>query len=262
MLDDTTVNAYLDRIGASRPAGPDLAGLRHLQERQVLTVPFENLDYHLGEQIRMGPEVLDKIVRRGRGGGCYETNPAFGYLLGALGYDYDILPGRVYRPDGLGPPYCHLVLRVRLGGEPWLVDTGFGRNSRHPLRFVTDADQDDPHGTYRLSGVDDGYDVALDGKPLYRVSDRPARIADFAPTLWWWRTCPDSPFLNDLFCALATEDGRVTLKGSTLSVLAGGERTVTELPDDAAVLDAYKEHFGFTLDRLPDPPGRGAGIQV
>ncbi|MEV8511592.1 arylamine N-acetyltransferase [Dactylosporangium sp. NPDC051484] len=255
MLDEQTVEEYLHRIGAHRPAGPDLAGLRHLQERHVLTVPFENLGYHLDEEIHLGGAVIDKIVRDRRGGGCYETNPAFGLLLTTLGYEVEILPGRVYRPTGLGPPYCHLALRVTVDGEPWLVDTGFGRNSRLPLRFSTAAAQPDPHGTYH---VRDG-EVTLDDKPLYRLDDRPAALDDFRPTLWWWRTCPDSPFLQDVFCSLPTADGRVTLKGRRLTIDAGGERVRTDLTDDAAVLAAYRKHFGFDLDRLPRDPLIPAG---
>ncbi|MGF1430240.1 arylamine N-acetyltransferase family protein [Kitasatospora sp. LaBMicrA B282] len=266
-MDDTLVDEYLARIGARRPERADLEGLRHLQERHVLSVPFENLGYHLDEQILMDERVLDKIVRQHRGGGCYEVNPAFSFLLQALGYQVEILPGRVFRPgDVYGPAFCHLALRVELDGEAWLVDVGFGRNSRHPLRFDVREAQQDPDGTYQLfDAPGGGIDVHLNGKPLYRLDDRPARLDDFAPTLWWWRTSPDSPFLQDVFCSLRTEDGRITLKGNQLSSAAGKTRSSEELPDDAAVLAAYKTHFGFDLDRLPSAPlaaGATAGVQT
>jgi N-hydroxyarylamine O-acetyltransferase len=261
-VDETLVNDYLARIGAVRPARPDLAGLADLQERQVMTVPFENLDYHLGEPIHMDEQVLDKIVRRRRGGGCYETNPALSFLLTALGYDVVILPGQVYR-ERLGAPLCHLALRVDIEGERWLVDTGFGRNSRLPLRFDFRGPQADAHGEYLIVDVPGGIELRLNGKPLYRLDDRPCRLEDFRPTLWWWRTCPDSPFMQDLFCSLPTEDGRVTLKGDQLTVVAGNERTVTELVDDAAVLAAYKKYFGFGLDVVPRKPDvKSSGIEV
>lgn len=266
-MDATTLDAYLRRIGAERPVRPDLESLRRLSERHVLTVPFENLGYHLGEDVHMDEQVLHKIVQDRRGGGCYELNPAFGHLLTALGYEVEILPGQVHRPGGvLGPMMCHLALRVVLDGEPWLVDVGFGRNSRHPLRLASRDRQADPDGVYQLRDADGGgFDVLLDGLPLYRLDDRPCRIEDFAPTLWWWRTCQESPFLQDVFCSLRTEDGRVTLRGDRLTVLSAGGRTVRTLPDDAAVLDAYATYFGFTLDRVPPGPrtvGTVAGVQV
>ncbi|MFB6807378.1 arylamine N-acetyltransferase [Streptomyces sp. NPDC056387] len=265
MLDDAGVAEYLDRIGAKRPERPDLAGLRHLQERHVLSVPFENIDYHLDREIHLGEQAVDKIVRRRRGGGCYEVNSALAVLLEALGHQVEILPGRVYRPDGLGPAMCHLALRVTLEGQPWLVDAGFGRNSRHPLRFTTADVQRDPHGEYRVeAAAEGGFDVSLNGVPLYRIDDRACRLEDFGPTLWWWRSSPDSPFLQELFCSLALADGRVTLKGGRLVRIEGGERTIEKPSSDQDLLDAYRTHFGMVLDELPDSGGanRTVGIQL
>jgi N-hydroxyarylamine O-acetyltransferase len=264
MLDDALVDDYLLRIGAARPSRPDLAALRDIQERQFATVPFENLDYHLDEPIHLDERVVEKIVRRRRGGGCYELNPALAYLLRALGYTVDILPGRVYRYGNLGPPMAHLVLRVDLDGQRWLVDTGFGKNSRQPLRFDSREVQEDPNGRYQLHDVPTGeIDVHLNGKPLYRLDPRPCAMADFGPTLWWYRSCPDSPFLQDLFCSLPTESGRVTLKGNQLIRVENGERHTEELTDEAAVRDAYAKFFGFTLERLPTRPDVDSpGIQL
>lgn len=266
-MDAELIEAYLRRIGATRPDRPDLAGLRQLQERHVLTVPFENLDYHFGTEIVMDERVLDKVVRQRRGGGCYETNPALAYLLAEFGYQVEILPGRVYRPGGVvGPFLCHLALRVHVEGEDRLVDVGFGRNSRHPLRFDTTEPQPDPHGEYVVRPADDGgHDVLLNGKPLYRVDDRPVRIEDFGPTLWWWRTSPDSPFLQDLFCTIATEHGRITLKGDQLTRVDGTDRVTEHLADDDAVLTAYDKYFGISLDAVPRnsrASGRTTGVQL
>ncbi|MFI9778660.1 arylamine N-acetyltransferase [Streptomyces sp. NPDC051956] len=263
MLDDI-MEDYLRRIGATRPEKADLQGLRHVMERHILSVPFENLDYHLDEEIFMDERVLDKIVRKSRGGGCYEVNPALSFLLEALGYEVDILPGRVQRPDGLGPFLGHLALRVWIDGEAWLVDVGFGRNSRFPLRMDSREAQSDPHGEYELRDGEAGaVDVYLNGKPLYQVHDRPVRIADFAPTLWWYRTSPESSFLQGLFCSIRTEDGLVTLKGNTqMSRVAGSERSKETLEDDAAAFEAYKQHFGIALDRLPKEPNLGVTTGV
>ncbi|GAA1920616.1 arylamine N-acetyltransferase family protein [Streptantibioticus ferralitis] len=253
-MDAAMVDEYLGRIGATRPRRADLDALRELQERHVLSVPFENLDYHLDEDIFLDERVVQKIVRDRRGGGCYELNPSFGFLLTALGYQVGILGAQVRRPDGLGSPLGHLVLRVDLE-EPWLVDVGFRKNSRLPLRIASPDVQPDPHGDYRLTRTENGaIDVSADGAPLYRVDDRPVRLQDFRPTLWWFRTCPDSPFLQDLFCSLPTTDGRVTLKGDRLTRTSGGERSTEVLPDDDAIRAAYRKFFGFELDTLPTAP--------
>lgn len=185
-MDDTAVTAYLDRIGADRPAGADAGALRELHARHLATVPFENLDIHLGTPIELAEDrLLDKVVRQRRGGFCYELNGAFAALLRALGFRVTLLAASVSGPDGYGPPFDHLALRVDLD-EPWLADVGFGRHSRYPLRLAGRADQPDPGGTFRLADAPAG-DVAVlrDGEPQYRVEPRPRALADFAPTCWW-----------------------------------------------------------------------------
>ncbi|MFI5619686.1 arylamine N-acetyltransferase [Streptomyces sp. NPDC051567] len=258
VLDDATVDAYLARIGATRPAAPDAAGLRHVTYRAVLSVPFENLDYHLEDtEIHMDHRAVDKIARENRGGGCYEVNTALGFVLEALGYDVEILPGRVHRPAGLGPFLGHLALKVTIGAEVYLVDTGFGRNSRFPLDFTSREVQSDPHGQYQLKDVEGRagtVDLWLGDHPLYQVVETPVRVEDYAPSLWWYRTAPDSSFLQALFCSIRTENGLVTLKGRHLNVVDGEQRTKTVLADDAEVIAAYKTYFGISIDTLPAEP--------
>ena len=138
------VRAYLDRIGAQRPARPDATALRELHRRHLLTVPFENLSVHLGEPVVLDPEALvDKVVTARRGGFCYELNGAFAALLTALGYPVTLLAGRVFGENGLGAPFDHLALRVDAGG-PWLVDVGFGRHTEVPCGWTNAVNRPTP----------------------------------------------------------------------------------------------------------------------
>ena len=74
-MDHGTVMAYLERLGVATPAVSDAAGLRTLHRAHQLTVPFENLSIHLAEPISLDEaDLIDKIVRRRRGGFCYELN--------------------------------------------------------------------------------------------------------------------------------------------------------------------------------------------
>ncbi len=255
-LDPARTDAYLRRLGATRPAAPDAEALRDLHLRHLRAVPFENLSVHLDEDIALDPEALvDKIVRYARGGFCYELNGAFAALLRALGYRVELLAARVFGPDGPGIPYDHLALRVH-GGDghdgPWLADIGFGRNSHHPLRLDSREEQPDPAGVFRIEETADGdLDVLRDGRPQYRLEQRPRALADFAAGCWYHRTSPESHFTRSLVCSRLTESGRVTLSGRTLVITAAdGSREERELTD-AEVLPAYRTHFGITLDRIP-----------
>ena len=87
------------------------------------------------------------------------------------------------------------------------------------------------------------------------MEQRPRALDDFAPTCWYQQTSPDSHFTQSLTCSRPTGDhDRVTISDRLLITTVAGERTETTLGSDAEVLAAYREHFGFTLDRLPTPP--------
>ena len=149
-MDDATADAYLARIGASREP-PSAAALAALMGRHLTTVPFENLGIHLGERISLDEATLvDKIVRRRRGGFCYELNGAFALLLGHLGYDVTMLAARVYGDAGPGPLFDHLTLRVDVDEAPWLVDVGYGRFVAAPFRLDVRDDQHDLAGVVRV----------------------------------------------------------------------------------------------------------------
>lgn len=273
-MDATQVDAYLRRLGAEYPAWPTTDALRELHLRHLLTVPFENLSVHLGEEIVLEEgRLLDKVVGARRGGFCYELNGLFGALLAALGYEVTLLAARVYG-DGsrLGIPFDHLALRVRtVDGGDLLADVGFGAHSHGPLAFAERGEQKDPGGTFQVveagpdaAGVRGGHDsaraadldVLRDGKPVYRVEPRPRVLGDFESGAWWHSTSPQSHFLQSPVCSRITEDGgRITLSGRRLvSTAADGRREEHESATDEEVLAAYREHFGIHLDEVPPVP--------
>lgn len=251
------VDAYLNRLGVARPAAADLATLRHLQERHLATVPFENLSIHLGEPVSLDEDALfDKIVRRRRGGFCYELNGLFAALLRSLGYDVSLHAAQVFRPDGTpGPPLDHAAIVVSLD-EQWLVDVGFGRFSRHPLRLSGVDAQADPDGEFLLLDAPYGdIDVLRDGKPQYRLERRPRPLTAFVPMAWWQSTSPESHFTRSLTCSRPTSQGRVTLSGDRLIETVDGVRNELRLTSPEAIRAAYRVYFGISLTRLPTPPG-------
>ncbi len=129
------IDAYLARLAYAGPTSPSVATLSALHLAHLFTVPFENLD--IGQR----PIVLDeaaffeKIVRRRRGGFCYELNGLFAALLRDLGFRVTLVSGRAANATGgFGPEFDHLALLVDLD-ERWLVDVGFGDSFLEPLRL-------------------------------------------------------------------------------------------------------------------------------
>jgi N-hydroxyarylamine O-acetyltransferase len=131
------LGAYLQRIGYTRPVRADLDTLRGIHRAHQLAVPFDNLDVQLRLPVAMDLEAcFDKIVRRRRGGWCYELNGVMGWALTQIGYRVTRLSAGVMREhQGDAQLGNHLCLLVELDA-PYLVDVGFGGSLLEPLPMV------------------------------------------------------------------------------------------------------------------------------
>lgn len=253
-MDDDAVDRYLARIRRTRPPGATDSVLRDLHEAHLMSVPFENLSIHMHEPIELEESaLLEKLVGRRRGGFCYELNGAFALLLGALGFEVTLLAARVFGPDGLGPPFDHLVLRVD-ARRTWIADVGFGDNSIWPLALDDRRPQTDPGGEFQVADAADGdIDVIRDGQPQYRIEMRPRLWSDFVPMCWWHQTAPKSHFTQSQVCSLALPGGRVTLSERRLITTAGSVRTEVTMKTEEELIAAYRDNFGFDLPAAPAP---------
>jgi N-hydroxyarylamine O-acetyltransferase len=223
----------------------------------MLHVPFENLDIHERRVIVLDEDALfEKVVRRRRGGFCYELNGLFAAVLRRIGFDLDLLSAQVASGDGgFGPDFDHLAILVRVYGEGWLADVGFGDSFIEPLRLDDGVLQEQTHGAYQLER-DGAHHLALrrrDGhrEPMYRFDLAPRRLGDFAEMCRFHQTSPESHFTQKRICTLATESGRVTLSDMRLIRLQGGVRTERELGSEDQWRRTLVDVFGLT------PPSAG-----
>jgi N-hydroxyarylamine O-acetyltransferase len=220
------VDAYLARIGYDGPREPTVATLFALHERHLRSVPFENLDIHFGREIVVDEErFVAKIVDERRGGFCYELNGAFAALLRALGFEVELLSGRVRGGDGrLGPPFDHMTLRV---DGRWLADVGFGDSFLLPLDL---DDRGVQQQKYRIEEGEEWRVLALhDGQwtDEYVFTPDPHPLEDFAPMCAWQQSSPESSFTKKRVCTIVTDRGRVTLTTDRLIVTEDGVKSET-----------------------------------
>ena len=272
--------AYLQRIGYHGSLEPTAETLYGLHRAHMLAVPFENLDIHLARPIVLDQDALfDKIVRRRRGGFCYELNGLFAALLRDLGFDVTMLAAGVARDNGgFGPAFDHLTLLVRgtkdgeqqsgadrtLSPSPiphppaptsWLADVGFGDSFREPLRFVEGLEQPQDGRAYRLDRAPGGEHWTMlqrEGtawKPQYRFTLWPRAHAEYADMCHYHQTSPQSSFTQRRICSLATPRGRITLADMTLITTEDGERSERALAGEEERRAVLRERFGIDLDR-------------
>ena len=244
------IPAYLQRIAYTGPLDVSPDTLRGLHLAHLYTVPFENLDIHLGRRLSLDDTALfDKVVTRRRGGFCYELNGLFCALLRELGFRVTMLSAEVARQSGgFSPQYDHLALRVDLD-EPWLADVGFGNGLRLPVRLNDAADQ--PQGDSAYLIIPDGNyrallcrDLGGDWTPQYRFTLQPHSLAEFAERCRFHQTSPESHFTQGRICTLATPEGRVSLSGMRLIVTTPAGRTESQLTGEAEYSATLRERFG------------------
>jgi N-hydroxyarylamine O-acetyltransferase len=245
------IDAYLKRIGYDGPTTPTIETLRAIQRAHFYTVPFENLDIQARRRIEVDEDVnYAKLVEARRGGFCLELNGTFARALRELGFEVDVLAGRVFQPSGrLSPAFTHMTLLVHLD-EPWIADVGFGGRIGGPLRLNDAADQAVEGRTYLVDrDGEQGFVTVIEaGSPptAYTFSTRPRRFADFQEACEWLQTSPGSRFTQGPVITIATPAGRKTLAGTQYIVTRDGEREEHEIGADA-VPDVLAQEFGVRM---------------
>lgn len=239
MLD---LDAYLARVGL--PTSGRQPGLAEVHTAHVAAIPFENLDPRRGVPVSLElADLEDKLVRRRRGGYCFEQNMLLKAALETLGAQVEILLGRVRvgRPPGVPRPRTHLVLRVRADGRDWQADVGFGRGTLlEPIPFG-------PGGPYEQAGwrfrvIEDGPELVLqtvqrdEWVDLYGFLPEPVPVIDVETSNWFTCTHPRSPFVTGLIVSSQRPDGtRLTLsdwEGLSLSEETPARASVRPLAPD------------------------------
>ena len=254
-LDAATVERYLARIGHAPLAEPDLDALGSLQDAHVRTVPFENLDIHLGEPLSLDlDDLVAKVVLRRRGGFCYELNGLFCALLCSLGYRARLVEARTRTDDGgLGPRFDHarILVTVAEGEPPVLVDVGTGASPRGPIRLEP-RPQRIGHEWYRVLVDADRYESQAHQDGAWTsgwvFDTTPRTLADFTGRCRYHQTSPDSHFTHKPLATLVTSDGHIRLADRALAVVSDGQRHEHEVDDPLAVL---AQRFGLHLPRWP-----------
>lgn len=245
------VEAHLRRIDGDAQPTTSEEWLERLHLAHLQHVPFENIDLHADEPIRLEvPALVDKLVERRRGGYCYELNGLFASLLATVGFDVTMVSGRVWMPGGeLSAPFDHLALVVDLDDVRWLVDVGYGDAFRTPRPLGSRWTE----ASRRLRTVHTarGWQLEKDEgegwTPMYLLDLTPRSLLEFLPRSRWHETSSDSPFQRHVLASRATSTGRVTVTDERLIITEDGDRTEQELSDPDARRRALEEHFSSAV---------------
>jgi len=115
-----------------------------------------------------------------------------------------------------------MVVRVRVGGRPWLADVGFGAAvPPQPLAMDSEEPQQTRHESYRVVRHGDAWQVAaaIEGawRTLYRLDHLSPPPIDYELGNWYTSTHPDSHFRHQLIAARTTAEARYGLRDNRLT---------------------------------------------
>lgn len=259
------LTAYLRRIGFEGAPRVDLATLQQLALRHPMAIAFENLDAFTGRAVSLDLEDVEaKLVARHRGGWCFEHNLLLGEALRAIGFDVTDLAGRVVlgrEPDAIAPR-THRLLQVRLEGNDWIADAGFGGLTlTGVLDLHAQAAQATPHGQFRLRPLGGEqlaeYRSGESWLPLFRFDLHPQQRIDFEAANFQLVHDPASHFTRALRVSRIEPNGRRLLRGFEFEFhpLVGEPRRET-LGSPDAVLAVLRDAFGIPVEEVPSLASR------
>jgi N-hydroxyarylamine O-acetyltransferase len=234
------LDGYLSRIQYLGPRRPDLDTLTAVHRAHLTAIAYENFDIHLERVVGLDVvQIYDKIVRRGRGGWCYEMNSLLAWALRELGFEVTMLGAAV------GPTTAedrqqldHMVLTVTLD-EPWLLDAGFGNAFLEPLPLREGVYQQAYH-TYQLQRNGDYWCFKnhAHGGPGFEFLLQPRMLEEFGPRCHWLQRSPESPFVQKTVCHRLQDDYSIlSLRGVVLTTIDADGKTQGVID----TLDAYRE---------------------
>lgn len=249
--------AYLARIGHAGPLLATCEALARVVACHAAAIPFENIEVLAGRVPALDEATLQrKMVQGRRGGYCFEQNSLLRAALQAAGFEVRRIEARVRAgvPAEVDTGRTHLALRVRLDGEDWLADVGFGGLApTAPLRLVSGLEQPARSGRYRLAEADGEQLLQVQGpegwSDCYRFGSREPLPVDLELGNWYVATHPKAMLRHNLLVGRAVEGARMTLFNRTLSVRRPETAAAEEqhLASRAELAQALADVFGLDV---------------
>jgi len=254
-MTDAQLREYFERIGFSGSPDTSFQTLSTLHTLHTTTIPFENLDVYLKREISLIPEDLfNKIVKRNRGGYCFEMNGLFSEVITSLGFNVKRLIARVAFGGGFGG-HTHEVMCVRVGETEYLCDVGFGNDGiTAPLPIVLETAIEQLTNTY-LFRFNDRFGYVLhrlsgdEFVPMYAFTIDECLPEDYVVSNHYTSTFPGSFFRMMRMITMPTLTGRKTLTDVHFKILESGKIYEKEISNDEFPT-LLAEHFGLNWDSI------------
>ena len=247
------VDDYLAHLGLSDVGPVTIGSLTKLHRAQAFSIPFSNVDIYRGGRRLLAIEaIVENVLRRRRGGYCYELNGLFAAALEYGRFEVTRLMARnLMRPE-VERQKTHMCLLATIRGRRFLCDQGFGvfgPVEPIPLEVGYVCKQ---HGlTYQMQSCHIGYRLAMRKEdawePLYEFSLETYPAIDFEIAHFYNSTAEQSVYRKNLIASLPLMEGRAFLRNSSFTHYADGQVYTESFESDALVDQALRNVFRLRL---------------
>lgn len=247
--------AYAERIGLTWPLTPDLDTLDQIILANQCTIPFENIQcYDLQQEPSLEiPTLFDKVVRKRRGGYCFELNALLEAFLKAAGFDAWSVTCRIVRGKDFIPPMLHRGVLVRIDGVAYYCDVGFGGPQPSfavPLEGCRRKNGEEFWGE-RLDN--DWFAISRrtsqgEAERVFELLPIPMPATYFLPSNFQCARHETSLFSQRRVINLRTPQGSLALTDAVLTERRDGQVTETVFHSPEETAAALADRFGLTVN--------------
>ena len=246
------LDAYMERIQMQREEVCNEDYLDRLVFAHQCAIPFENLDVRKGKSIELGIEHLfDKIVRKRRGGYCFEMNALFCQFLVDCGFKAYGCRSRIVRGKDFVPPVLHRGTLVELEDGLYYCDVGYGGPQPGGSIKVEDGAVKDVAGqTYRITKTDQYWwtmsrAVKTGWEDIMQFTTMPQVNVDFIAINAYCSMHPDSVFVQKTLLNRRLPNGSIALTDRVFTKFVNGEHIEEVIADQGRYVEVIETEFGI-----------------
>ncbi|MEG0260402.1 MAG: arylamine N-acetyltransferase [Lysinibacillus sp.] len=242
------VEQYLQHIQFKGYLEPSVTLLGILQTRHLHTIPYENLDVVLNNQMSFEiPALFNKLIHEKRGGNCFELNILYSWLLSELGFSVTNRYAQFWRnvdvdttPENVP---LHQLLIVKIAGLSYITDVGVGALAPcKPVPLLADHKHYEGNELYQIKR-DDKYGWMLyeqtqhNWRLLYSFNDED-NDTRFTPRL------SNQP---NKIAMIRTEQGRNTMLNNEFRIYTGNSAMTFSVKSEQEWQNALLQYFGISI---------------
>lgn len=243
--------ADLNIIGEAR----DVSFLNELQSKHIAQYSFNSLGVVLGQELSLEVDLLfKKIVKRRRGGYCFEHNKLVLNVLEELNFNVRLLLAKVVYNQDIEVARTHRVTLLSLDGEDYIVDAGFGHLGAHfPVKIALGLVQEQGDDQYRIiKNSRDEYCFQVFKEEtfftLYTFDLQKYTESDCMMAHFYSHKHPNAAFVNNLVVCRKFSNEIKSLRNGEFHDICGNITKTTKIVDFKQLHQLLTEVYQLDID--------------